>query len=394
MMMMTTSSSKTKKMTTASGTGRNAVFMLRKKKRKDPNDIKMMSVSELKKYIRKKGLSLSGCISVDDLRKRAASEKQEESFIQSPSSNEKKISGLVGLRNIGNTCFMNACLQCLSNVRSLRESLLLQKSEDIKKLINPNSMTKGNLATTLLDLFRKMWTGPAHSSETPSKLKALVGKIADRFLTYHQQDAQEFMMYLLDGLHEDLNRVHIKPEYEDIEDQREGESDEELGNRWWGHYEKRNDSVIKDMFAGQLRSELTCLSCGHRSLRFDPFWSLSVPIPAAATSNNKDSSSPTSRMKRYLGLKRRNKCDESKYKIQECLKCFVSEERLDESEAPHCSKCKKSCPAKKRMQIFRLPKILVLHLKRFSETSRLRRCKLNASVECPIFSLDMSPYCT
>ena len=145
------------------------------------------------------------------------------------------------------------------------------------------------------------------------------------------------------------------------------------------------------MFAGQLRSELTCLSCGHRSLRFDPFWSLSIPIPTNSSSSL--SSSTTSRMKRYLGLKRRSK-SENKFKIQECLKLFVSEEYLNESEAPHCSKCKACRPAKKRMQIFRLPKVLVLHLKRFSETSRLRRCKLNSSIECPIDSLDMSPYVT
>ena len=96
-------------------------------------------------------------------------------------------------------------------------------------------------------------------------------------------------------------------------------------------------------------------------------------------------------MKRYLGLKRRNK-SESKFNIQECLQLYVSEEHLSESEAPHCSKCKSCRPAKKRMQIFRLPKVLVLHLKRFSEMSRSRRCKLNSSIECPTVSLDMSPY--
>ena len=331
---------------------------------------------------------------MEDLRNRAKEDPKTSSSTSSSPSNTEKIltsspsataKGLVGLRNIGNTCFMNSCLQCLSNIRVLRESLL--RVDETKKYINPNSMTKGDLAKTLLELLRSMWTLKAHSVETPSKLKALVGKIADRFLTYHQQDAQEFMVYLLDSLHEDLNRVHVKPEYEEIEDQREGESDAELGNRWWTHYEKRNDSVIKDMFAGQLRSELTCLSCGHRSLRFDPFWSLSIPIPKDSSS----SSSTTSRMKRYLGLKRRNK-SESKFKIQECLQLYVSEEHLSESEAPHCSKCKACRPAKKRMQIFRLPKVLVLHLKRFSEMSRSRRCKLNSSIECPTVSLDMSPY--
>ena len=157
----------------ASGTGRNAVFMLRKKKKKQTKDVDTMSVSELKKYIIAKGSSLSGCISVEDLRIRAKEDpKTSLSTSLSPSNTQKILTsspsatakGLVGLRNIGNTCFMNSCLQCLSNISVLRESLL--RVDETKNYLNPNSMTKGDLAKTLLELLRSMWTLKAHSVET------------------------------------------------------------------------------------------------------------------------------------------------------------------------------------------------------------------------------------
>ena len=60
----------------------------------------------------------------------------------------------------------------------------------------------------------------------------------------------------------------------------DGESDDDRARRWWDYYCDRNDSAVKDIFCGQLRSEIKCRDCGYRSTSFDPFWDLSVPIPS------------------------------------------------------------------------------------------------------------------
>ena len=75
-------------------------------------------------------------------------------------------------------------------------------------------------------------------------------------------------------------RAHIGARYEEIKDDPDL-TDEQLSAVWDLNYEERNDSHIKDVFAGQLQSTVTCKQCKHRSVCFDPFWDLSIPIPKA-----------------------------------------------------------------------------------------------------------------
>lgn len=92
-----------------------------------------------------------------------------------------------------------------------------------------------------------------------------------------QQDCQELMSFLLDGLHEDLNRVKKKPYIEAKNS--EGRPDHVLAREAWSNYLKRNDSIVVDTFHGLLKSTLVCPECEHVSVTFDPFCYLSLPLP-------------------------------------------------------------------------------------------------------------------
>ncbi|KAI2656254.1 Ubiquitin carboxyl-terminal hydrolase 32 [Labeo rohita] len=91
------------------------------------------------------------------------------------------------------------------------------------------------------------------------------------------QDSQELLAFLLDGLHEDLNRVHEKP-YVELKDS-DGRPDHEVATEAWENHLRRNRSIVVDLFHGQLRSQVKCKTCGHISARFDPFNFLSLPLP-------------------------------------------------------------------------------------------------------------------
>lgn len=79
-----------------------------------------------------------------------------------------------------------------------------------------------------------------------------------------QHDSQELLAFLLDGLHEDLNRILKKPyiELPDFDDM----PDEEIAERSWSYHKARNDSVIVDLFQGQFKSRLVCNECGKVSV--------------------------------------------------------------------------------------------------------------------------------
>lgn len=94
-----------------------------------------------------------------------------------------------------------------------------------------------------------------------------------RFVLFHQ----ELLEWLLDGLHEDLNRVTEKP-YSELKDS-DGRPDSVVAHEAWAQHHARNQSIVIDLFYGQLKSKVSCLGCGRDSVRFDPFSLLSLPLP-------------------------------------------------------------------------------------------------------------------
>lgn len=105
----------------------------------------------------------------------------------------------------------------------------------------------------------------------------VVGRFAPQFSGFQQQDCQELMAFLLDGLHEDLNRVIHKP-YIELRDP-DGRPDELVAQEAWHNYQLRNNSIIVDIFHGLLKSTLVCPDCQKLSVTFDPFCYLSLPLP-------------------------------------------------------------------------------------------------------------------
>ncbi|KAL5999269.1 hypothetical protein ACLOJK_040719 [Asimina triloba] len=183
--------------------------------------------------------------------------------------------GLTGLQNLGNTCFMNSAIQCLAHTPKLVEYFLGDYDEEINQE-NPLGMN-GELALAFGDLLRKLWaTGTAPVA--PRLFKMTLAQFAPQFSGFNQHDSQELLAFLLDGLHEDLNRVHNKP-YIEAKDA-DGRPDNVVSNEYWMNHLARNDSIIVDLFQGQYRSMVSCPSCSKISVTFDPFMYLSLPLPS------------------------------------------------------------------------------------------------------------------
>ena len=193
--------------------------------------------------------------------------------------NEDSSHGVCGSHNLGNTCFMNSSIACLSNCTELTYYFL---SGEYKKDINrENKLGMGGaLAESWAELLHDYWVGSQHVGN-PSDLKQTFGNKIKRFSGYNQQDSNEFIDLFIENLNEDLNSV-TKKEYIELKNKGENESDKECSKRYWDNYLKRNNSIITDLFCGQIKSTLTCPNCGFINIVFDPFTTLNLNIPESS----------------------------------------------------------------------------------------------------------------
>ncbi|XP_056594220.1 ubiquitin carboxyl-terminal hydrolase 12A [Paramisgurnus dabryanus] len=244
-----------------------------------------------------------------------------------------------GLVNFGNTCYCNSVLQALYFCRPFREKILAYRSQPRRK---------ENLLTCLADLFhsianqkRKVGVIP------PKKFITRLRKENELFDNYMQQDAHEFLNYLLNTIADLL--------------QEERKQDKQNGKLANGTLDSQNNNStppsstwVHEIFQGTLTNETRCLTCETISSKDEDFLDLSVDV-------------------------------EQNTSITHCLRGFSNTETLCSEYKYYCEECRSKQEAHKRMRVKKLPMILALHLKRFKYMEQLQRyTKLSYRVVFPL----------
>ncbi|XP_034152468.1 ubiquitin carboxyl-terminal hydrolase 8 [Esox lucius] len=265
---------------------------------------------------------------------------------------------LTGLRNLGNTCYMNSILQCLCNTPAMVDYF---NKNCYKEDINRANILghKGEVAEEFGVIMKALWSG-LYKCISPRDFKITIGKINDQFAGYDQQDSQELLLFLMDGLHEDLNKADNRKRYK--EEENDHLDDQRAADLAWSKHKLLNESIIVALFQGQFKSTLQCLTCHRKSRTFETFMYLSLPLAST------------------------NKCS-----LQDCLKLFSKEEKLSENNKVFCRHCKAHRDSTKKLEIWKVPPIVLVHLKRFSYEGRWKQ-KLQTTVDVPLENLDLSQY--
>lgn len=202
-----------------------------------------------------------------------SAEEKEDDLLQCLQAERR---GKMGLRNLGNTCFMNSALQCLSHVELLTHFFLSNKYKKDLNRDNPLG-TGGNLADEYDALLKELWFGTVPST-SPANLKRAISRFAPQFSGFQQHDAQELLAYIIDGLHEDLNRVKHKP-YTEVNESDGSQDDAAVAKEAWKRHLLRNDSIFVDHIQGQFKSTVVCPTCNKVSITFDPFNCIQLELP-------------------------------------------------------------------------------------------------------------------
>ncbi|KNC50517.1 ubiquitin carboxyl-terminal hydrolase [Thecamonas trahens ATCC 50062] len=354
------------------------------------------------------------------------------------------VPGARGLYNIGNTCYLAVVVQLISLISEL--SAFLRDNDAVSAELNETNVLGygGRVARSVAALMQSLWAeaaalpatddasapvgktkgrvkakakakakakdnsggGGAADNEDlappaaldPSEFKDVVARAASQFAGYQQHDAQEFLCWLLDALHEDLNRVQVKvavPVAEAVA----GESEEALAARAWHGYLLRNKSIVVDLLQGQLRSQVSCGKCGFASVTFDPFQYLTVPIPAKQTvkvpcvhcaATNASSWPITSLCCTACTKPFSISLDTLPTpSLDECLELFCKRESLTKGNQWYCPKCETHVDATKQVSLYKTPPFLLIILKRFAAVRSGRRGKVHLPVSYPV-ELDLS----
>lgn len=255
--------------------------------------------------------------------------------------------GAVGLRNLGNSCYANAAIQALRQITEMT-FLCLAEDSDLKKKHDNHS---GDLYEAYRDLLKTMWSAHHPAFVSPdaffkSMLSSARQSGYDQFLGRQQQDAHEFMMFILDqifeGTKEEVNFIIQRPPAKTEQDQRVLSALQ----AWKSQFEKQYTPIV-DIWFGLLEYKTECSACHNKTYKYESFNTLKVSMPHVVEEGK---TPPT---------------------IQEMLKSEWHAETIEDYACERCSP--KRTEAKRSVAIWRLPRCLIVMLKRFTMDGRKLR---------------------
>ncbi|XP_011937533.1 PREDICTED: ubiquitin carboxyl-terminal hydrolase 33 isoform X4 [Cercocebus atys] len=336
--------------------------------------------------------------------------------IEVDEEDELRARGLTGLKNIGNTCYMNAALQALSNCPPLTQFFL-----DCGGLARTDK--KPAICKSYLKLMTELWHKSRPGSVVPTNLFQGIKTVNPTFRGYSQQNISLMSIRMTCLHHKSFRQMKVL-----IHVYQQALLNQAIYGQDWHHHTKKAQSaspkrkkqhkkyrsVISDIFDGTIISSVQCLTCDRVSVTLETFQDLSLPIPGKEDLAKLHSSShPTSIVKAgscgeayapqgwiafFMEYVKRFvvSCVPSWFwgpvvTLQDCLAAFFARDELKGDNMYSCEKCKKLRNGVKFCKVQKFPEILCIHLKRFRH-ELMFSTKISTHVSFPLEGLDLQPF--
>jgi ubiquitin carboxyl-terminal hydrolase 8 len=274
--------------------------------------------------------------------------------------NKYKNKGYTGIDNLGNTCFLNSCLQVLNHTYELHEIL----DSDIKSRYLKKNLPDANILNEWNDLRNVMWSG--NGIVSPNKFVHNVHEIAnvkgrEIFTGWAQNDMPEFLLFMIECIHNSYSRsinMRINGNSENPIDDMAIQCYSMLQNIYNKEY-----SEIMDLFYGIYMSEIISMD-GNKRLAIKPEHYFILDLPVLDNNNLANN-------------------------LYDCFDMFCKTEILEGDNAWFNETTNSKEDIKKQFSFWNFPKILVISLKRFSPDGTQ---KIHSNIDFPLENLDLSKY--
>ena len=247
------------------------------------------------------------------------------------------IPGIIGLKNIGAVCYMNAILQCFSNTAKIRAYLL---NKDIYNKLEINKDSTNKLSFALAEVLNNLWEILTHKDYPPEHFKNVVSEMNPSFLEIKSNDPKDLILFMLEKIHKELNKAPkkiLKNYY--INDT----NFNDVFNDFQKNYLNNNQSIISEEFNGYTNSMTTCGYCGTTIHNVQTFNILFFPLEE---------------IRKFMNYRHNN------IRIKECFQYY---EKQNFYPSFYCNKCKYLCQSLNSSKLIYAPQTLIINLNRGRE---------------------------
>ena len=251
---------------------------------------------------------------------------------------------LIGLANIGATCYMNATLQCLSNIDTLTNYVLIYQ-----KIFSQN-VIKYDLTNEYAKLVKNLWDeNNAKKYYEPYDFKDKIGQKNPLFSGIAANDSKDLILFIFQEMHKELNNININNLNFNgmnnlIKDQRNEKGEYKI---FLEDYYSANNSIIQKLFYGEQESINICHNCNVKMYNFNIFSFLIFPLE---------------KVRQYIINMQTNGFD--KVTLKDCFDHYTSEEILSGENQMYCNYCNQNADYSTYNKIYKHPEILVIILNR------------------------------